>query len=363
MFFSLTVNGERIHSKRTVRDRRTLRVGLWVPVLFTGMMGEPAAVTPPNITARAAAVYDMKSGQWIYEKAAEQSVPPASTVKLLTAMVVLDKWRPDRTVRIPASVSKIAPYKLYLKRGERYPVKDLLYALLMRSANDVAHALAVRAAGSERKFAQWMNRKARSIGAAHSRFANPHGLPDPKQRVTARDMALIAAHARNYPLITVILNTRRWKFYGPGDRVTPMENRNKLLLRGEQPVLLGKTGYTHKAGRCFAGYLNESRVPMAIVVYRSRHRWEDLRKLAAWAGHFYRRRIARNRRLLTRTQVANIQRYLLEKNFFVGAVDGVFGPRTLSGLLRYQHARGLKTDGIIGPRTLAFLEKDIGSFD
>ena len=110
----------------------------------------------PRVTAKAAVVYDVNSGMYLFDKNGGVPMYPASTVKLLTAMVILDKWDPEYKISIPGSVKEIEPFKLYLKRGETYKVIDLLYALLMRSANDVAHALGVRAGGSEKRFAKLM---------------------------------------------------------------------------------------------------------------------------------------------------------------------------------------------------------------
>ena len=328
---------------------------LWAAFVFI----LPAQALPkiPRITAKASVVYDLTSGVYIFEKNGNALMYPASTVKVLTSMVVLDKWDKDHKISIPGSVKQIEPYKLYLKRGETYKVEDLLRALLMRSANDVAHSLAVRAYGSEKKFAKMMNKKAFDIGAKNFYFVNPHGLPDPQQVITPRDMALITAYVRNYPLLMKIMSTKKATFPGPGKAKTILVNRNKVLLDNFSPTVIGKTGFTHKAGLCFIGLTDKTETPVVIVLYNTKNRWEDLKKLAKWGDQYYGLRIKENKMLLHPDKVISMQKCLKKLGFYKGEANGNFDNPTEAAIMRFQAANRINVDGIMGQKTYALLYK------
>jgi D-alanyl-D-alanine carboxypeptidase (penicillin-binding protein 5/6) len=300
-----------------------------------------------KIQAKYAAVLDINSKQWIYEKEADTPTPPASTTKLLTAMVLLDAWPLTHQITIPASVKLIPPYKLHVQAGEKYTVEDLLYGLLMRSANDVAYSLAVRKSGSETKFSVLMNQKSKQLGALHSHFENAHGLPNDKQVVTARDMARITLAASRYPKIHQILSTKNKMFLRPhSKKKTNLVNRNKLLIQNFTPSVYGKTGFTDLAGRCFAGYTT-GKTPMVIVVMNSKDRWGDVKKLAQWSASFYSSRIASNKNRMSRSQLLHCQKRLIELGFLTGNADGRWGPESEAALLKFQGNRAKTVDGLI----------------
>ena len=326
---------------------------LWIGLLFIF----PAEALPkmPRVTAKASVVYDITSGVYLFEKNGNALMYPASTVKLLTSMVVLDKWDENHKISIPGSVKQIEPYKLYLKKGEVYKVGDLLNALLMRSANDVAHSLGVRAYGSEKRFAKMMNKKASEIGAKNFHFMNPHGLPNPQQVITARDMALITANARKYSLLMKIMSTKKAKFPGPGKAKTILENRNKLLKENFSPRVIGKTGYTHKSGLCFTGLTDKTETPVVIVLYNTQARWEDLKKLAKWGDQYYSLRIKENKMLLHPDKVNDVQKYLKRLGFYKGEVNGIFDIPTEAAVIRFQAANRMNIDGIMGQKTYVLL--------
>ncbi|MBN2144083.1 MAG: peptidoglycan-binding protein [Candidatus Aureabacteria bacterium] len=327
-----------------------LYLNLW---LFFSIWTASAA---PTVTATAAVVYDPLSQQCIYNKNMDLPMYPASTVKLLTAMIALDRWSLSKKIKIPRSVEKICPYKLYLKKNDVYSLEEMLNALLIRSANDVAHTLAINYAGSERRFAVIMNKKAWSIGARHSYFTNPHGLPNSKQLVTARDMALLVEYTMRYPAITKIMGKRFYQFHKKHNtKSVELITRNRLLLDHFKPVVLGKTGYTNKAGRCFAGYIDDPAHPMIIVIFQSKNRWGDVRKLAVWANQFYHSCIQRNKKLLGKTPVSLLQEKLFSLGFYYGKVDNLFGRQTEAAVLRFQNKQGLKVNGILNNISLDLL--------
>ena len=159
----------------------------------------------PNTRAQSVIVVDARSGEVLYEKNPDQHRAPASTQKLLTALLVAERGYLDQPITIMPSDTLAAPTKLYLKPGHMYRRIDLLRALLVKSPNDVARALARDYAGSPEAFAEAMNQRARAAGAMNSNFRNPNGLPDPMQFSTARDLAMIARAAYANPTIRSIV--------------------------------------------------------------------------------------------------------------------------------------------------------------
>jgi D-alanyl-D-alanine carboxypeptidase (penicillin-binding protein 5/6) len=189
----------------------------------------------------------------------------------------------DREVTVQAVDTLAEPVRLNIKPGETYQRIDLLRALLVKSPNDVARCLARDNAGSIESFADKMNAKARSLGATHSNFVNPNGLPIPDQYSTARDLAIIARAAYANPIIRSIVCLPRLTFRYANGRVRELENTNKVLKR--LPYCNGmKTGYTEAAGHCLIASGNvPGRDIIVVVLGDSRSRvWQDASALLSW---------------------------------------------------------------------------------
>lgn len=241
----------------------------------------PAA--PPDVHGEAAILVDVQSGRVLYHKNSRAPRAVASTQKLLTALIIAEDGNLWETVTIKPEDTAAAPTKLYLKAGQTYSRFELLQALLMRSANDVACALARDNAGSAEAFAEKMNRRARSLGARSSRFLNPNGLPAEGQFSTARDVAIIARNAYANPIIRKIVATPRAEFHYADGRVRQLVNTNRVLHQA--PFCNGmKTGYTNAAGHCLvASGQNNGRDVIAVVLGSNKsHVWDDSRKLLEW---------------------------------------------------------------------------------
>ena len=146
----------------------------------------------PQTRAASVMVIDARSGEIFYEKNADAPRAAASTQKLLTALIVAERGFLDRSVMVEPVDTMAEPVKLNIKPGETYSRIELLRALLVKSPNDVARCLARDTAGSVEAFAELMNQKARELGATHSHFVNPNGLPMPGQYSSARDLSIIA---------------------------------------------------------------------------------------------------------------------------------------------------------------------------
>lgn len=241
-------------------------------ILLLGAGGAPAAAgeAPPAVSAEAAVVVEADTGQILYAKNPDARMYPASTTKILTALVVLEHCDLDEKVRIRPDFPGADGTAVYLQPGEVFSVHDLLYALLVHSANDAAVALAEHVAGSVPGFAAMMNEEAARLGARHSHFVNPHGLPDENHYTTARDLALIARAAMQHPTFRKIVATR---CYVLPEREDPealrhLWNTNRLLWRYEGADGI-KTGYTTQARNCLVASAQRDGRELIAVVLRS----------------------------------------------------------------------------------------------
>jgi D-alanyl-D-alanine carboxypeptidase (penicillin-binding protein 5/6) len=246
----------------------------------------PTEFTPegiPKTTAASVIVVDANSGKILYEKNADQTRPAASTQKLLTALIVAESGFLDRPVTVQPTDTMADPVKLNIKAGDTYQRIDLLRALLVKSPNDVARCLARDNAGSIEAFAEVMNRHAQQLGAVHSHFVNPNGLPVPGQYSSARDLSLIARAAYANQTIRSIVCLPQLVFRYANGRTRELENTNKLLRR--VPYCNGmKTGYTDAAGKCLiASGTRPGRDVIVVVLGDSSSRvWRDASALLSW---------------------------------------------------------------------------------
>lgn len=239
---------------------------------------------PPPVVGESAIVLDYQSGRVLYAKNADVPRAVASTQKIITALCVLDAGNIDKPVIIEASDGACEPTKLGLKEGEVYTRRELLKVLMVKSANDVGRALARDVAGSQDAFAQMMNHKAASLGMRNSNFRNPHGLTEPGQYSTARDMAIAARAAYRSPLLRSYVSTKAYTFRYHSGRTRLLENTNKVLKT--LPYCNGmKTGTTNASGRCLVstGALNGRSVVAVVLKSNSAHIWTDSSKLLSWA--------------------------------------------------------------------------------
>jgi serine-type D-Ala-D-Ala carboxypeptidase (penicillin-binding protein 5/6) len=254
----------------------------FVAILFVFLsvigLAEGAAV----LTAQSSILMDSRSKKVIYSLHSRTKFAPASTVKIMTALVVFNKAHLKKNVLVSNFAASMEPSKIYIAPGESYRTEDLLKALLMSSANDVAVALAESVAGSEKKFAAMMTETARGIGAVNTNFKNASGLPAKGQYSTAHDMALIMSEAMKYPALIDIMKTKHSEIKEiKSGRIIKLKNHNKSLWNDKPYSLIGKTGYTINAGQCFAGYIQYGkRRKVIVVMLKGRKLWPDLAWLA-----------------------------------------------------------------------------------
>jgi D-alanyl-D-alanine carboxypeptidase (penicillin-binding protein 5/6) len=246
--------------------------------------GPSARAEGPRVTARAAIIMDAATGATLWSDDADVPLPPASTTKVLTALVALESRRLDDWFTVSSGAAATAPTKIGLRAGDKMALGDLLYAVLLKSANDAAAVVAEGLAGSEERFAARMNAKARAIGATDSTFLNPHGLTAEGHVATARDLAKIFRYGLRNREFREILETPRIRVPVESPRLTTLTVRshNRLLEGWDAHQVIGKTGYTRAAGRCFVGSAVSGGREIVIALLGSRDLWGDARRLVAY---------------------------------------------------------------------------------
>jgi D-alanyl-D-alanine carboxypeptidase (penicillin-binding protein 5/6) len=232
-----------------------------------------------ELAARGAIVIDALSGETVYEKNADSRFYPASTTKIMTAMLVIEAGHLDAEVEVSEEDARVGESSLSIRPGERFTRRQMLYGLMLKSANDVAHALGRENAGTMPEFARKMTERARELGCENTRFENPHGLHHPGHYTTPRDLALITRAAMAQPLFREIVSTRSAPWVAPRGSFS-ISNHNRLLNRF--PGCIGvKTGYTVPAQQVLASAAQrEGREAIAVVMHTDKPGiWEDSSKL------------------------------------------------------------------------------------
>jgi D-alanyl-D-alanine carboxypeptidase (penicillin-binding protein 5/6) len=231
-----------------------------------------------HLTANTALLWDPAKNERYFDLGADREVFPASTTKILTAILVLENLPLDKYVTVSPHATQVPQTKLGLRPGESYRVRDLLYGLILKSANDAAVVLAEAVAGSEGKFVDMMNARAKAIGAMHSRFANPHGLPSRgPQFTTASDMALIFSQALKNDFFRQAISLKYFVIYSKAGHRFFLKSHNRSLFLNWKQHVFGKTGYTIEAQSCFVGYVPRGNGILIIAVYGCRKRWTDMK--------------------------------------------------------------------------------------
>ena len=262
-----------------------LAIAAAAPVTAQGLWGFSAQ---PEVAALSAVLINAETGEILYAKEPHRRLPPASTTKVLTALVTLENANLGQRVLVSPQAASAPPSRIGLRAGESVRIEDLLYGLMLKSGNDAAETLAEAVGGSVSGFSQLMNAKARQIGAHDSYFMNPHGLPDENHYSSAHDLALIFNRAIQNPRFAEIVGThsaslhiRNGAEFGGDGRMVPVRNHNRLLT-SYAGTIGGKTGYTIKARRCFVGEADRGGVRLIVAVLNSPNSgtlWRDARSL------------------------------------------------------------------------------------
>ena len=281
-----TAGSGTIETGKTFSLARALKYLLAACVILVALHASRHGAFGEEIQARAAVVLDATTGRVLYAKNPELRLMPASTTKLMTALITVERADLTDTVTVSRKAANVAPTRSGFKEGDRVTIETLLYAALMKSANDAAVALAEAVSGSEDAFVQLMNRKAIAIGATNTRFINPNGLPGRGQYTTAFDLAKIMRQAIMHPILKEVLGTRVTELSTEAGKTIMVKNTNKLLWTDEE-VMGGKTGFTQAARHCFvcAGERADNMLIVALLGAPSRSAlWKETEGLMEYGA-------------------------------------------------------------------------------
>ncbi|MGE5582588.1 MAG: D-alanyl-D-alanine carboxypeptidase family protein [Bacillota bacterium] len=237
------------------------------------------AVYKPTINARAAVLIESKTGKVLYQKNSLALMEPASTTKIMTAVLGIEKGKLTETVYVSAKAASREGTSMHLQKNDKLTLRDLLYGLLLVSGNDAATAIAEHIGGTEENFAALMTAKARTLGMKYTQFKNASGLPAYGHYTTAYDMALLARYAMQNPVFARIVGTKKTIIANDESPETfKLVNHNKLLWL--YPYTTGiKTGYTIRAGGCLVASATRRDTTLIAVVMKSGSIYKDSQKL------------------------------------------------------------------------------------
>jgi serine-type D-Ala-D-Ala carboxypeptidase (penicillin-binding protein 5/6) len=233
---------------------------------------------PPPISAVSALMVDLDSGQTLFARGEHKALPPASTAKIMTALLVLRRGGLADHVTVTNEATAAGGSTMGLQSGETLTVSDLLYGLLLPSGNDAAVALAQHVSGSQAGFVRLMNETAAEMGLAETHFVNPHGIDDPQQTSSAADLLTMVRAALGYPLFAQIVATQHAEVAGH-----QLDNTNALLgtYAGADGI---KTGTTDSAGECLVASVSRRGHRLVAILLHSTDRYADAQALLAYAA-------------------------------------------------------------------------------
>jgi serine-type D-Ala-D-Ala carboxypeptidase (penicillin-binding protein 5/6) len=280
----------------TLSFRNRFAAGLLLALLVTSAALESAFAFAPDeeLTARAAVLMDAASGKILYQKDPDSRLPPASTTKVVTALLALESGRSlNQKLTVSKEATRVPASKLYLRPGQSLSIEELLYGIMLASANDASVVLAEGIGGSVERFTEHMTKKAHQIGAVNTNFTNPHGLTAIDPYSTARDLATIFRYAMKNATFRDIVQTKFTSVNTTAvvrKKVVPrrisVRNHNRLLW-GYDGALGGKTGYTVAAQKCFVGAVQRNGATLIIAILGARDQWGDTKRLLEYGFDHY----------------------------------------------------------------------------
>lgn len=238
-----------------------------------------------SFTAKGAILVDAAKNKILYSKNIHSRFEPASTAKIMTAILVLENLDLEKCVTASKKAANQEPSKMGLVSGRNYKVKDLLAAVLMASSNDASTCLAEAVSGSESAFAKLMNLRAKQLGCRNTKFTNSSGLPTVGilQYSSAYDLSLMIRKLVKFPIALELMRKKTYSFVDTSGQAIQIFNHNKLLWKFPG-VAVGKTGYTKRARHCFVGNDTLNKKEVVFVVLKSNALWSDVQYLLRKAG-------------------------------------------------------------------------------
>ena len=220
-------------------------------VCAAGLEAQDAPIA--DVSARAAVLMDADTGEILRQKNPDLPLPPASTTKIMTAFLLARSLPPDALIPVSANAAKTPETALGMKAGQTFTARDLLHALLLKSANDASVAAAEALDGTEAIFVAHINTEAAAAGATHTHFTNASGLPDPQHLSTARDLANITREALQNPAFAAAVRTQTYTVPAENGEAPKILTNTNTLLASHSEITGVKTGWTREAGHCFVG--------------------------------------------------------------------------------------------------------------
>lgn len=261
---------------------------LLAPVIVSASEPDTTA-TVAGISAQSHFLMDADTGRTLSEGNADLALPMASTTKIMTCILALEQGVPSDEVVIPREAVGVEGSSVYLTEGERLTLEELLYALMLESANDAAVAIALAVSDTVEDFVGRMNEKAKEIGMTSTSFMNPHGLPADGHFSTARDMSLLMAYCMKNELFAQITSTKTKNISAPDGRTRYLSNHNRLL-RSLEYCIGGKTGYTKTAGRCLVTAAQINGKTLICTTLGDPNDWKDHTSLYGYGFSLYEER-------------------------------------------------------------------------
>lgn len=235
-----------------------------------------------SVSAKAAVLIDASSNRILYSKNADARLPMASTTKIMTALVALELGNPDQSYIIPDKAVGVEGSSIYLVKGERLTLRELIYALMLESANDAAEAIAIIIAGSVETFADIMNKRAAELGLENTHFENPHGLDHQEHYTTAYELANLTSFALSNDSFREIVSTNKKTIpFNNGESARLLVNHNKML-RTYQGAIGVKTGFTKRCGRCLVSAAERDGLTLVAVTLNAPDDWRDHTAMLDW---------------------------------------------------------------------------------
>ena len=252
-----------------------LKRRLWLALcLCLFLCGRPSpAWAEPSVSAQGALLLDAQTGQVLWQHNGEAPLPPASTTKILTALLCLDLAPLERECEVSPQAAAVGESSAGLLAGERFALGELLDAALLKSANDACFAIAEGAVGSEPYFVRLMNVKAQALGATAASLQNTNGLPDDAHLLSCRDLALLTREAMRRPEFAGRVSSQQATMEG-GSYNRSLKNTNRLLTMDEH-VTGVKTGTTKAAGACLVSSMERDGRSVIAVVLHSGDRYRE----------------------------------------------------------------------------------------
>lgn len=244
-----------------------------------------SAAEAPSVSAEAAIL--LCDGEVVLSKNADARLPMASTTKIMTALVAVEHWDLTKEVTVAPEACGVEGSSIYLTPGETLTMEELLYALMLESANDAAAAIACAVGGSVEGFAAMMNETAERLGLFDTHFMNPHGLDDPEHYTTASDLGRLTDYALGNETFRKIVSTYRMTIPKDGSEGARLLLNHNRLLKMYDDVIGVKTGFTKRSGRCLVSASERDGLTVVAVTLNAPDDWRDHRAMQEYGFSQY----------------------------------------------------------------------------